>query len=148
MRLCTAGYSGRSPASLIEDFKKARVELVIDVRINPASRDPRWEREALGLAVEIAGMRYQWTRGLGNPFYPRGRSVSVQQGKEILSKCREHLLTNPGARGSLQWLAGLLEAQTPRPALLCLCPASSRCHRSVIVELLRTRLPALEVVDL
>ena len=149
MKIYTAGYSGRSPQGLIEAFKKASIGLVIDVRLSPFSRLPQWNREELAHALEIGGMRYQHARGLGNPWYPKGRSVSIQQGREILAKFRAHLGSDPGAKNSLQWLVSLLQ-QPPASGvvLLCACPASSRCHRSVIVEELLQQVPELVEVAL
>lgn len=154
MRLWTAGYSGRSPAGLIETFKQHRIGLVVDVRLSPASREARWNRAELAPVVETAGMRYQWSQALGNPFYPRGRSVTVAQGEEILRRFRDHLATDPRAAGALMGLElAITSPKTPpgEPAgvvLLCLCRSASRCHRGPIVEALRRRLPALEVTHL
>jgi uncharacterized protein (DUF488 family) len=90
------------------------------------------------------GMAYEHRRALGTPadlrfLYRSGRVPEAADG------FRARIRATAGEE--LDALAAELAAG-PRTALLCLEADPAVCHRRVVAEELRERLPALEVIDL
>ena len=111
----------------------AGVEQVIDVRELPISRRRGYAKTALSQTMADVGIRYVHMRALGNPkpyrdLYKAGHR---RQGRE---KYRRHLLENQ--RAALDELIELLRER--RSALMCLEHDPIACHRTVIVEALRS----------
>lgn len=147
MRLWTSGSTGRTPEGLIETCKRLGIGLVADVRW--PGGPPRWSRDELGLALEIAGLRYQLLPALSPPPGPRGETAATA--RDRLRRYRDHALTDPAPAAALLWLESLLSQPPPPPSgvLLLGTPAGpSLCHRSVIAARLRERLPGLQVTHL
>lgn len=92
------------------------------------------------------GIAYEHRRALGTPPEIRllFRSGATRQARD---RFRTHVERTAAAE--LDALADELRAgYRPRTALLCLEAEPTHCHRRVVAEQLRERLPALHVVDL
>ena len=142
--LWTIGYERLRPESLIAELEAAGVERVIDVRYRPQSRRPGMSKTRLGERLADHRIAYEHRRELGTPADLRWlyKNNRVAEGHEAF---RAHV--EDTAAGDLDALAAELEGG-PRTALLCLEAEPAECHRSVLVEALRRRLPRLQVVDL
>ncbi len=117
---------------------------MIDVRYRPQSRRPGMSKTRLGERLADSRIAYEHRRALGTPpdlrwLYKSGR---VAEGRDGF---RRHVEEHAAA--DLDALAAELP-DGPRTALLCLEEDPAVCHRSVLVDALRRRLPALESVDL
>lgn len=140
----TTGYEQhRTPEELVTALQTAGVRRLIDVRELPLSRRRGFSKTALREALAHAGIAYEHERALGNPkplrdLYKAGDVVAGAAGY------RAHV-TN-GSAWAVDWLAGTLD--TAPTAMLCWEHDHQVCHRSVIVEELRRRLPNLQVVNL
>ena len=144
--LWTIGYERLPPDALVAELEAAGVERVIDVRFRPQSRRPGMSKTKLGLRLAEHGIAYESRRTLGTPpeIRPLYRTGAVRQ---AASAFRAHLEAT--AREELDALASELGTPgTPRTALLCLEAEPVHCHRRVVAEQLRERVPALRVVDL
>jgi uncharacterized protein (DUF488 family) len=97
----------------------------------------------LGLKLAEHGIAYEHRRELGTPLEIRGLD-RAGRAEEAAAAYRAHVEAN--AREALDALAAELEG--PRIALMCLEANPAGCHRSVVAERLRARMPGLEVVDL
>ena len=100
----------------------------------------------LGLRLGEHGIAYESRRTLGTPpqIRPLYRTGAVRKAADAF---RTHL--EQTAAEELDALAAELSAPgAPRTALLCLEAEPMHCHRRVVAEQLRTRLPTLRVVDL
>jgi uncharacterized protein (DUF488 family) len=124
--------------------RAAGVERLIDVREVPISRRRGYAKRALSAAMSEVGVEYVHLAQLGNPrpyrdLYKSGR---IALGRR---RYREHMLSECGqALGDLAVLVG-----EKRCALMCLEHDPARCHRSVIVDVLRDELGlALSVAEL
>jgi uncharacterized protein (DUF488 family) len=144
MRLFTTGYEQhRDPAALVAVLEGAEVRRLVDVRELPLSRRRGFSKTSLGAALSDCGIAYEHERALGNPkqlrdLYKSGRQAEGEAGY------RAHLRN--GSAWAVDWLAGTLrDAPT---CLLCFEADHATCHRSVIVDELRARVGALEVVNL
>jgi len=144
--LWTIGYERLPPDALIAELEAVNVERVLDVRYRPQSRRPGMSKTKLGILLGEHGIVYEHRRELGTPpeIRPLFRSGAVRRGA---SAFRAHVERTAAAE--LDALANELRAaDAPRTALLCLEAELAHCHRRVIAEQLRERLPELQVVDL
>jgi uncharacterized protein (DUF488 family) len=144
--LWTIGYERLPPDALVAELEAAGVERVLDVRYRPQSRRPGMSKTKLGMRLGEHGIAYESRRTLGTPpdIRPLYRSGAVRQAADAF---RAHL--EQTAREELDALAAELRATAaPRTALLCLEAEPAHCHRRVVAEQLRERVPGLRVVDL
>ena len=142
--LWTIGYERLAPEALVAELEAAGVERVIDVRYRPQSRRPGMSKTRLGERLADHRIAYEHRRALGTPpdlrwLYKNNR---VAEGHAGFAR---HVEANAAA--DLDALAAELPAG-PRTALLCLEADPAACHRSVLVEAVRRRVPGLGVVDL
>jgi uncharacterized protein (DUF488 family) len=143
--LWTIGYERLSPEALVAELEAAGVARVLDVRERAQSRRPGMSKTKLGDRLAAAGIAYEHRRSLGTPpeiraFYRRSAV------REAARRFRDH--AEATAADELDALAAELAAGAPATALLCLEAEPAACHRRVVAELLRERVPALDVVDL
>jgi uncharacterized protein (DUF488 family) len=140
----TIGYERLMPDALVAELAHAGVRRLLDVRYRPQSRRPGMSKTRLAARLAEHGIAYEHRRALGTPpdlrwLYRAGRVV------EGAERFRAHVEAT--AAGELDALAAEL-ARAPRTALLCLEADPSCCHRRVLTDALRERLPGLAVVDL
>jgi uncharacterized protein (DUF488 family) len=144
--LWTIGYERLTPDALVAELEAAGVERVLDVRYRPQSRKPGMSKTKLGDRLAQHGIAYEHRREFGTPpdIKPLFRSGATRQARDAF---RPHLERTAAAE--LDALAAELRARdAPRTALLCLEADPAHCHRRVVAEQLRERVPRLRVVDL
>jgi uncharacterized protein (DUF488 family) len=144
--LWTIGYERLPPDALVAELEAAGVERLLDVRYRPQSRRPGMSKTKLGLLLGQHRIAYEHRRALGTPpdIRPLFRSGATRQARE---RFRAHV--ERAAAGELDALAADLRGPgAPRTALLCLEAEPAHCHRRVVAEQLRERVPELRVVDL
>ena len=140
----TVGYERLPPGALVAELEAARVERLLDVRYRPQSRRAGMSKTRLAALLAQHGIAYEHRRGLGTPpdlrwLYKNGRAAEGAAGFAAHIRAA-------GAE-ELDALAAELAAG-PRTALMCLEADPAECHRRVLTEELRRRVPALRVVDL
>ena len=143
MTLWTIGYEKLWPDALVAELEAAGVQRVLDVRLRPQSRRPGMSKTNLALKLAEHGIAYEHRRELGTPLEIRGlfRAGHLEQ---AAAAYREYAVASAG--DELDTLAA--ELPRVRTALLCLEANPAGCHRRVVAELLRERVPDLEVEDL
>lgn len=129
----TIGHSARPIDELIETLAASRIEILVDVRAFPRSRrHPRFNRDALEVALASCGVEYAWRGkalgGFRKP-WPDSRHVALRE---------------PGFRGFADYmetdafvdaLADLLSlAQSERLVMMCAERDPSECHRALIAD--------------
>lgn len=144
IRLASVGYAGFAlNTELGARLAGAGVERLIDVRALAGSRRRGFGKTALSAALAAAGLEYVHRPALGNPkpgreLYRAGR---VAEGRTLFER---HLA---GQRGALEELASLV-AERPS-ALMCACADPAACHRTAVIDALRSELGlTLEVIQL
>lgn len=139
--LVSVGYEGRSAEELVALMVAERVDVVVDVRLNPISRKPGLSKTKLAAELAAAGVGYLHVRALGNPRENRDPfwTGHVNHGVAVFRS----LMEMPVASASLDDLARV--ARESRVALLCFERDHSRCHRQVLTEQLTVRVPDAEV---
>jgi hypothetical protein len=159
VELLTLGY-GRWPAKirgarLVEALKRARVELLVDIRHSPCASNldpdhhygPRdWHVQPAGAGVVTllgdAGVDYLWLVELGNP----------QKTDHRMEVLRAHLSDSGGGwpvhRG-LEVLRQLVLGDRRRCCLMCACEKYEGCHRKVVAEAFQARAttPPVKLVE-
>jgi len=141
--LWTIGYESLWPDALVAELEAAGIRRLLDVRLRPQSRRPGMSKTKLALKLEEHGIAYEHRRELGTPLEIRGL-YRAGRAEEAAAAYRAHVEAN--AAGALDDLARELDG--PRIALLCLEANPAGCHRRVVAERLKARVPSLEVVDL
>jgi uncharacterized protein (DUF488 family) len=140
----TIGYERLLPAELVAELQAAGIERLIDVRFRPQSRRPGMSKTRLGELLADHGIAYEHRKPLGTPpdirwFYKHGKADT---GAPMF---REHV--EQTAAHELDDLAAEID-HGPRTALMCLEADPATCHRRILTEALRARVPKLTVVDL
>jgi uncharacterized protein (DUF488 family) len=142
--LLTVGYEQhRDPTSLVALLTDARVECLVDVRELPLSRRRGFSKTALAGVLAEASIEYAHERALGNPKPYRDlyKSGDVDAGRAgYITHVRN------GSAWAVDWLGDILTSQ--RTCLLCVEHDHTVCHRDVIVDELRRRMPTLIVEHL
>jgi uncharacterized protein (DUF488 family) len=144
--LWTIGYERLLPPELVAELLAAGVRRLIDVRYRPQSRRAGMSKTRLGELLAEHGITYEHRRALGTPpdirwFYKN------RQEAEGARRFAEHIEADE--TGALDALAEELRSSSAPPtALLCLEADPAVCHRRVIADHLRTRVPDLGVIDL
>ncbi|WP_244480296.1 DUF488 domain-containing protein [Rhizobium sp. Root1220] len=137
MGFFTVGHSNRSLDEFIDILEGAGIDLVIDVRAFPRSREnPSFNIDTLPDSLAAAGISYEHCRDLGGR---RGRQPDVP--KELNSFWRnesfhnyaDYALSGP-FRDALGEITG--DGVSSDIALMCSEAAWWRCHRRIISDYL------------
>ena len=134
--LLTIGYEQSVPEALMAELRKAKVELLVDVRAVAASRKPGLSKRQLAATLDDNGIRYLHLQKLGTP--AEGRSAARSGDFATLWRIYERHLKTPQARAEMDELVDLVKAGT-RICLLCFERDADHCHRRRIAEIVRKR---------
>jgi uncharacterized protein (DUF488 family) len=142
--LFTVGYENASSAAVLDELKRAKVKLLVDVRAVTASRRPGFSKRQLAAALDEQGIGYVHLQKLGTPSEGReaARSGDLNKLWRIYAK---HLKTQ-AATAAMKELVSLVRAGPPL-CLLCYERDAAVCHRSRIAEIVHRRTGA-RIVDL
>jgi uncharacterized protein (DUF488 family) len=143
MKLRTIGYEAATQSAVIDCLKRARVEVVIDVRAVASSRRAGFSKTILAASLAAAGLDYVHLRALGTPKAGR-QAVRAGHVAEMRQIYEAHLL-QPEVQ--LQLAEALDIAQERSAALLCYEADALRCHRRIVANRL-TQAAGFEVEDL
>ena len=131
----TIGHGRRAVEELVSCLAEARVATLVDVRRFPTSRrNPQFARGPLAAALATAGIDYRHAVELG------GR-LSGEPGEERFGCIREPAFRSYAARmGTPLWQRALADSlAVPAPCVMCAETLPSKCHRSLIADLLTAR---------
>jgi uncharacterized protein (DUF488 family) len=130
--LLTIGYEGRTIADVLDTLKRARVDLLIDVRAVAASRKPGFSKRQLAAGLDEVGIRYVHLRPLGTP-KPGRDAVRAGHPERMEPIFRAHMETHE-AQVALADAKGL--AVERRSCLLCFERNHLHCHRRLVAEMI------------
>lgn len=131
--LFTIGYEKATPAAVIGELKRAKVDLLIDTRAVAASRKPGFSKRQLVAALDAAGIAYLHLQKLGTP--AEGRQAARAGDGETFWRVYNKHLTTPDAREALDELTALVRSGR-RICLLCFERDPAECHRSRLAEIM------------
>jgi uncharacterized protein (DUF488 family) len=135
--ILTVGHSNHEERAFLELVRGAGVELIADVRANPRSRYPQFNRSALAGTMKAAGIGYApLGADLGGRREPLPDSVNTALEEGPFRGYADHLGTEQfeAGLGMLEDLAG-----ERRTAVMCAEADWTRCHRRLIADVLVVR---------
>jgi uncharacterized protein (DUF488 family) len=142
--LFTIGYQGLDVETFFWLLEKERIQVVVDVRQSPRSRNPHFTGSAVQEAAEDAGLKYVHMGELGVPVRIRQTRKHEKDFPSYARVYRKYLLKQKPALRRLYELCS-----KSRCCLMCLEREPRRCHRSILAEALsRMNGKAFTVTDL
>ena len=135
--LFTIGYEQAKPAAVLDELKRAKIELLIDTRAVAASRRPGFSKKQLAAALDEDGIAYIHLQKLGTP--AEGRAAAKSGDIDNLWKIYDKHIKKAEPQEELGELVTLIKSGK-RIALLCYCRDPKTCHRSRIVANVKKRL--------
>jgi uncharacterized protein (DUF488 family) len=142
--ILTVGHSNHEERAFLELLRGAGVELLADVRVNPRSRYPQFNRSALAGYMKASGIGYApLGADLGGRREPLPDSVNTALEDGPFRGYADHMASDQFEAG-----LGMLEdlARERRTAIMCAEADWTRCHRRLIADALIVR--GWRVVDL
>jgi uncharacterized protein (DUF488 family) len=133
LRLATIGYEDATLEAFLETLKRARIELLLDVRELPSSRRKGFSRTPLSKALAAEGIDYRHERALGTPREMRHRFREHGDLDRYFGQFRQYLAKHEDVLDSV---AGELKGSV---ALMCFERNPAECHRSIVAEALARR---------
>jgi uncharacterized protein (DUF488 family) len=130
MKLATIGYEQQTLPDVIARLKKARVEVLVDVRAVAASRRPGFSKTMLAATLAEHGIDYVHLRQLGTPKEGRLAARAGRIGE--MHAIFERHLQEPGAQLELARATEI--ARERRAALLCYEASAAHCHRAIVAD--------------
>ena len=73
--LFAIGYEQAKPAAVLDELKRAKIELLIDTRAVAASRRPGFSKRQLAASLDDVGIAYLHLQKLGTPAEGDRKSV-------------------------------------------------------------------------
>jgi uncharacterized protein (DUF488 family) len=143
-QLFTIGYEQATPASVMDELKRAGINLLVDTRAVAASRRPGFSKRQLAASLDGAGIAYLHLQKLGTP--AEGRQAARAGDYDRLWTIYDRHIKKAEAQEALAELVNLVRSGK-RVALLCFCRDPKVCHRSRIVANVRKRM-RVQVNDL
>ncbi len=134
--LFTIGYEQAKPAAVLEEIKRAKIDILVDTRAVAASRRPGFSKRQLAAALDQEGIGYIHLQKLGTP--AEGREAARSGDLDALWRIYDEHIRTADAQGELGELISLVKSGK-RIALLCYCRNPSACHRSRIAAQVKKR---------
>ena len=134
--LFTIGYEQAKPAAVLDELKRAKIELLIDTRAVAASRRPGFSKRQLAASLDDVGIAYLHLQKLGTP--AEGRAAARSGDTDSLWRIYEKHIKRSEPQEELGELVTLIKSGK-RIALLCYCRDPKTCHRSRIVANVKKR---------
>jgi len=134
--LFTIGYEQAKPAAVLNELKRAKVDLLVDTRAVAASRRPGFSKRQLAASLDDAGIAYIHLQKLGTP--AEGRAAARGGDTDLLWRIYDKHIKTREAQAELDELIALIKTGK-RVALLCYCRNPKTCHRSRIVANVKKR---------
>jgi uncharacterized protein (DUF488 family) len=133
----TIGHSTREASELIRLLRLNGVDLLMDVRRYPGSRrHPHFNREALAVELEAAGIAYRHMPELGGRREGRADSPNLAWRNAGFRAYADYMGT-PEFLAALDQVAGAADRRTV--TLMCAEAVPWRCHRNLISDSLTAR---------
>jgi uncharacterized protein (DUF488 family) len=135
--ILTVGHSNHDETEFIELLHGAGVQLIADVRANPRSRYPQFNRSALAGTMKAIGIGYAPLGAeLGGRREPVPGSLNAGWELEPFRGYADHIASAEFEAG-----LGMLEdlARERRTAVMCAEADWTRCHRRLLADVLTVR---------
>jgi uncharacterized protein (DUF488 family) len=144
LALFTIGYEQAKLDSVLDELKRAKIDLLVDTRAVAASRRPGFSKRQLAASLDDNSIAYIHLQKLGTP--KEGREAARSGDIEKLWGIYDKHIKTPEAKAALDELIALIKSGK-RVALLCYCRDPKACHRDRIVASVKKRM-RIKVEDL
>ena len=134
--LFTIGHQQAKPDAVLGEFKRAKIDLLVDIRAVAASRRPGFSKRQLAASLDQAGIAYIHLQKLGTP--AQGRQAARAGDLDTLWRIYDKHIKTPEAQAALGELLALIKSGK-RVCLLCYERDPNECHRSRIAALVKKR---------
>lgn len=135
------GYEGKTLENLLDDLRSWRIDVLVDVRLNPISRKRGFSKTRLREACESVEVTYEHFRALGNPKDNRAGFASPRSADGgARTRFRSEILSTDEAHDNLRTLATWRD-EGKRVLLLCFEADESCCHRHEVLTGVRDLAP-------
>ena len=135
--ILTVGHSNHEEREFLDLVRGAGIELIADVRANPRSRYPQFNRSALAGTLKAAGIGYApLGADLGGRREPLPDSINTALEPGPFRGYADHMAT-ARFRAGLEMLESL--ARERRTAVMCAEADWHRCHRRLLADALVAR---------
>lgn len=129
--LFTVGYQGDKVSDLIQKLKQLKIKTVVDVRENPVSRKPGFNKLQLNNELRKEGIHYLHYQELGTPGLLRDYLMHNKDYDSFFAKYKDYISEYKDS------LDDLVELGTKEKiCLLCFEKDVRQCHRKVITDYL------------
>jgi uncharacterized protein (DUF488 family) len=129
VNIYTVGYEGLALDKFLQQLRRARVQIVVDVRDVPLSRKRGFSKTALAAALDAAGMKYLHVRSLGCPKPIRDQYRTNRDWNAYTAAFMNHLREQAAA---VSELAAVCNGSAT--ALLCYEADAGFCHRTYVAR--------------
>jgi len=134
--LFTIGYEQAKPDAVLNELKRAKVDLLVDTRAVAASRRPGFSKRQLAASLDEEGIAYLHLQKLGTP--SEGREAARAGDMDTLWRIYDKHIKEAEPQEALTELVALIKSGK-RVALLCYERDPKQCHRSRIAALVKKR---------
>jgi len=136
-QILTVGHSNHEEGEFLELIRGAGIELIADVRANPRSRYPQYNRSALAGTMKAVGIGYApLGADLGGRRVPAPDTINQGWDVEAFRGYADHM-ASPQFQAGLELLEDL--ARDRRTAVMCAEADWTRCHRRLLADALTVR---------
>ena len=129
--LLTLGYEKRDLPEYIRLLRRARVDVVLDIRETAWSHKPGFSKTKLAEGLEAAGIRYVHAPAAGNPKSLRREAKSHA---ECLTAFERYLDRNAAVESGFDAVVSECLQREERICLLCFERHPGDCHRGLLAE--------------
>lgn len=133
------GYEGLAPSELVEILKREKIGLVVDVRKNAWSYDQRFRKEEMKRWLGEADIRYIHLPELGIDSSVR-KVRSYMDLMTFIEDEFEVLVRKSAHKMKLLRRVAATVLKKESVALLCMESDQWRCHRKVLLKIVKTLL--------
>ena len=129
MNIYTVGYEGLALEEFLQRLQSAKVQIVVDIRDVPLSRNHGFSKTALAAAIGAAGLKYLHVRSLGCPKTIHDQYRADRNWEAYTVAFMNHLRKQADA---VIELTTVCKGSTA--ALLCYEADARLCHRTYVAR--------------
>lgn len=137
-QLIGVGYEGLTISEYIQVLRELQVTTLVDVRLNAISRKPGFSKTRLKGYLADSGIQYLHYRELGNPKENRSGfwdAPNTDSHAQSVNRFKDLILCDDYKMILLNNLKSM--SQHENVALLCYEKEPAKCHRTVLIEMIR-----------
>lgn len=137
-QLIGVGYEGLTISEYIQVLRDLQVATLVDVRLNAISRKPGFSKTRLKGYLADAGIQYLHYRELGNPKENRSGfwdAPNTGSHAQSVNRFKDLILCDDYKVSLLNNLKSM--SQHENVSLLCYEKEPAKCHRTVLIEMIR-----------